>query len=150
MSRTSSPGVHEAHYWSYTAIMVADVLEKIVRTKTFAAIPPGIRLDLEDYFKSAIEAMGEAPPRNPPASVTNYALAVEALHMAGTVPKTRQEVTRLLEKFLKLIEKLGHGETPADEDYPLAEHQAKFLRAINRIGEDQHYESCMDERVDDD
>lgn len=143
MSQTISVGVVGPSHWSYMAAVMAEGLHKAGGAKRIEGneIPSGVYSDALEFYTLALQAAGDAVPKNPPASFNAYMIAVEAARASWpTVPGTRQEIGACLGRYLSFLRKLQQPRDLVPEELETAEALRKFFLQLQMEGEAEAYE----------
>jgi hypothetical protein len=143
MSKTISVGVVGPSHWSYMASIMADRLGRIAETKTIepSKIPRLVYTDALEFYRLVMQAAGDDPPDNPPASMNAYSIAADGVRAsAPDQSSTPEEIHKTLADHLSLLECLT-------KQRPLDEHELETVKSLRRFflwlkseGETEAYE----------
>ncbi len=143
MSQTISVGVVGPSHWSYMAAVMAEALQKTTQAGRIegSEVPSGVYSDALEFYTLALQAAGDAVPKNPPASFKAYMIAAEAARASlPTGLGTRQEIGACLGRYLGFLRKLQQPRDLVQEELETAEALRKFFLQLQMEGEAEAYE----------
>ena len=144
MSQTVSIGVVGPSYWSYMSAVMAERLEKEIRTKLVEPedVPKSVYKSALRFFRLVLQAAGDTIPENPPASLNAYVIATKAVKESSKpLPKTDQELETCLRGYLDFVERLQKPRKLTKEELETAKALQKFFLQLKQQGEAEAYES---------
>jgi hypothetical protein len=145
MSETISVGVVGPSHWAYTATVMAECLDEIVKAKNVIPneIPRGIFLDAKDFFQLVRQATRDTIADNPPASINAYAIATDVVYSVSATPSNQEQLDTILEEYADLVEELEKPHklsgTEIEKLIPLKE----FFERLAQEGENEMYEQTI-------
>ncbi|HEX8846977.1 MAG TPA: hypothetical protein VF791_20205 [Pyrinomonadaceae bacterium] len=147
MSDTISVDIVGPSYWAFMATVMAECLEKYVNEQkvTPSDIPEGVFEGAEEFFSLALDAAGNARPGSPPASISAYVFATDALRGSlHSFPTTDQELQAKLEKYAAFLKSLTKPHSLTEEsDVETATTLRDFFFRLAQDGEIEVYERSV-------
>jgi hypothetical protein len=143
MSQTISVGVVGPSHWSYMAAVMAEALQKTAEAGRIegSEVPSGVLSDALEFYTLALQAAGNAIPKNPPASFNAYMIAVEAAQAScRTVLGTREDIGHCLRQYLGFLKRLQEPRDLLQEEMETAEALRRFFLQLQMEGEAEAYE----------
>jgi len=144
MSKTVSVDVVGPSRWAYMASVMAEKLGQVAATKQTRAgqFPAGVYSDAREFYRLVLEAAGDGTPVNPPASVSAYALAADAVR-AERADATRAEVEQTLERQKALLDDLPKTRELSTNELETLTSLQSFFLWLKQEGESEAYESVV-------
>jgi hypothetical protein len=143
MSQTVPVDVVSRSYWAYVAAAIADGLAKILEGEAATLIPTAVYSDAREFFRLALDATGDAIPKNPSASIANYIIAAEAVRAVQHAQADRATMRAYLQNYRAFLERLqSHGTVPA-EDVGLATELKDFFFQLQQEAEAESYDRVV-------
>jgi hypothetical protein len=141
MSQTVSVGVVGPSHWAYMASVMADRLQQIADARQTDAvqIPIGVYRDAREFYKLVLEAAGDGTPINPPASISAYALAADAVRAIRT-NASRAEVEEELGRQKVLLDDLQQPRGLSGDELRTLSSLHAFFLWLKQEGESDAYE----------
>lgn len=146
MSETLTVGVVGPSYWSYTAAVMTNHLGQVINQR--ATDPPhllnGVYLNAKEFFRIVLEAMEEAIPDNPCASLANYKIATDTLlKCVRPRPSSVGQIDALLRQYAQFLGRLEMQRSLTEEEAMVASKVRDFFAQLTRDGDEEEYVNAV-------
>lgn len=142
MSRTVAVDVVGPEYWSYMAVVMAEQLDGVARSRRTIPenLPRGVYADATRFFRLVLQEVGVQPPKNPPASINAYVIAAAAAKGSGIPMGPQGQLNQRLEEYGRLLQCLDQPRDLSENEAATAASLQQFFLRLHEAGETDAYE----------
>ena len=149
MSETTSINRVGPSRWSFMANVMSECLTRIVEARRIeeelGGIPRGVYRAAQEFFHLALQAVGDALPDDPPASVNAYLVATDSARRSSTaVPQTNPALEDLLKKYASFLgDRLKQAGDLSESEVEIGTSLQGFFVRLAQDGDAEAYEGSF-------